>query len=199
MELEIGKGIRMKKDLRKEILAKRNALSQQERCAKSVRIASKVITLEAFVQSEIILLYAPIKSEVDTQGIFLEAKRLGKEIYYPRVLGEQMEFYRIEEETEYDISTYGIREPRPESTKEYAPEKEDRVFVVMPGAVFDRDGNRIGYGGGYYDKYLQKLERLVPAGQICKAGLAYECQVIEPGRIVSEAHDVKLDYIITEK
>ena len=70
----------MKKDLRKEILAKRNALSQQERIAKSEQIASKVIAMKAFAQSEVVLLYAPIKSEVDTQGIFLEAKRLGKAI-----------------------------------------------------------------------------------------------------------------------
>lgn len=189
----------MKKDLRKEILAKRNALSQQERFAKSGQIASEVITLKAFAQSEIVLLYAPIKSEVDTQGIFLEAKRLGKSIYYPRVLGEHMEFYRIDERTEYEISTYGIREPKPESTKAYEPDKDDTVLVVMPGAVFDGDGNRIGYGGGYYDKYLQKLELIVPTEKIYKLALAYECQMVASGRIACEPHDVKVDCVITEK
>ena len=189
----------MKKDLRKEILAKRNALSQQERIAKSEQIASKVIAMKAFAQSEVVLLYAPIKSEVDTQGIFLEAKRLGKEIYYPRVLGEQMEFYRIEEDTEYDTSAYGIREPKPESAKAYVPDKDDTVLVVMPGAVFDRDGNRIGYGGGYYDKYLQKLGAVVSNEKICKLAVAYECQMVASGRIVCEPHDVKVDYVITEK
>ena len=189
----------MKKDLRKEILAQRNALLQQERIAKSEQIASKVIAMKAFAQSEVVLLYAPIKSEVDTQGIFLEAKRLGKEIYYPRVLGEQMEFYRIEEDTEYDTSAYGIREPKPESAKAYVPDKDDTVLVVMPGAVFDRDGNRIGYGGGYYDKYLQKLGAVVSNEKICKLAVAYECQMVASGRIVCEPHDVKVDYVITEK
>lgn len=185
-----------KKELRKEILARRNALSQKERCEKSLQIAQKTVELEAFVNCNKVLLYAPIKSEVDTQSIFQEAKRLGKEVYYPRVLGERMEFYRVDERTEFEISSYGIREPKPESTEAYAPSEEDIVLVVMPGAVFDRAGNRIGYGGGYYDKYLQKLEQLVPAENICKVAIAYKCQLVEAGRIACEGHDVKVDFVI---
>ena len=189
----------MKKELRKEILAKRNALSKQERCVKSEEITNKVIALETFAQSDIVLLYAPIKSEVETQGIFSEAKKMRKDIYYPRVLGEQMEFYHINERTEYEISAYGIREPKPESTNVYEPDKDDTVLVVMPGAAFDRDGNRIGYGGGYYDKYLRKLELIVPTEKICKLAVAYECQMVAPGKIACEPHDVKVDCVITEK
>ena len=189
----------MKKDLRKEILAQRNALLQQERIAKSEQIASKVIAMKAFAQSEVVLLYAPIKSEVDTQGIFLEAKRLGKEIYYPRVLGEQMEFYRIEEDTEYDTSAYGIREPKPESAKAYVPDKDDTVLVVMPGAVFDRDGNRIGYGGGYYDKYIHWLHQFIAEERVSKVAVSFACQVVDVGMIKREKHDIQVDCIVTEE
>ena len=87
-----------KKELRKEILARRNTLSLQEREEKSTQIANKVIALAEFQKSNKILLYAPIRSEVETDAIYLEARRLSKAVYYPRVLGSEMEFYLVEQE-----------------------------------------------------------------------------------------------------
>ena len=166
---------------------------------KSMQIARKVIALEVFQKSNKVLLYEPIKSEVGTLEILQEAYRLSKDVYYPRVLGEQMEFYRVDETTEFEISAYGIREPKPESTVVYEPGEKDMAFVIIPGAVFDMEGNRIGYGGGYYDKYLHGLASVVPEENICKVAVAYECQIVEIGNIETESHDVQVDYIVTEE
>lgn len=191
--------MRNKKELRKEILARRNALTQEEQNEKSILISQNVIALEEFQKSNKVLLYEAIRSEVDTQTIFREARKIHKEIYYPRVLGDKMEFYRVDERTEFDISPYGIKEPMPSSTVPYEPCKRDTVFVVMPGAVFDTEGNRIGYGGGYYDKYLQRLSKIIPSDNICKVAVAYECQMVELGTIKLEPHDIKVDYVMTER
>lgn len=187
-----------KKELRKEILNERNALSQEERCQKSNAIAKRVISLEVFQNAQVMLLYASMRSEVETSLIYEEAKRLGKEIYYPRVLGEVMEFYLMDEATELEESRFGIQEPVPDETRAYVPEGRDDVFVLMPGVVFDKSGGRIGYGGGYYDKYLQWLSGKISEENIHKVAVAYECQMVAAGRIESEPHDIKAEYVVTE-
>ena len=190
--------MRNKKELRKEILARRNALSLQEREEKSTQIAHKVMHLVEFQKSNKVLVYAPIKSEVDTTAIYVEARKLCKDVYYPTVLGNEMEFYFVDETTKLDKSVYGILEPNPEFAEPFVPNVQDTIFVLMPGAVFDETRNRIGYGGGYYDKYLQRLESVIPSEHICKVAVAFECQFVEPGMIESEIHDVRADYIVTE-
>jgi 5-formyltetrahydrofolate cyclo-ligase len=187
-----------KKILRKEFLARRSELSLEEREEKSTKIADLVIALEAFEKSDKVLLYAPIRGEVETEKIYRSARLLSKDVYYPRVQGKEMEFYLVNETTEYEMSRYGIKEPKPESTIAYEPKVSDRVFVVIPGAAFDREGNRIGYGGGYYDKYLHWLKGRLPSEQICKVAVAYECQMVETGNIEKELYDVQMDYILTE-
>lgn len=188
-----------KTGLRKEALARRTALSKEECCEKSRAIAETVIQLENFKKCNKVLLYAPIRNEVETKEVVQEARVLKKEIYYPRVLGKEMEFYRVDEMTEFETSAYGIWEPKPESSVALVPKKEDEILVLMPGAVFDKAGNRIGYGGGYYDKYLCWLESMVSPEQICKVAVAYECQMVEEGQIVKEPHDMCVDYIVTER
>ena len=187
-----------KKTLRKEMLARRDALSLQERKEKSERIAKLVLGLEEFQNANVVLLYDSIRSEVEAAEIAQEAKRQNKMLYYPRVMGREMKFYLVDDTTEMEISPYGIREPNPESTVEYKPSEVDKVFVLMPGAAFDKEGNRIGYGGGYYDKYLQWLGDIVPSENICKLAAAYKCQLLEASVIESETHDVKVDGIVTE-
>lgn len=188
-----------KKTLRKEMLARRDALSLQERKEKSERIAKLVLGLEEFQNANVVLLYDSIRSEVEAAEIAQDAKRQNKMLYYPRVMGREMKFYLVDDTTEMEISPYGIREPNPESTVEYKPSEVDKVFVLMPGAAFDKEGNRIGYGGGYYDKYLHWLEVQVKQERIYKTAVAYECQLVELGGIESERHDVRVDCVVTEK
>lgn len=187
-----------KKTLRKEMLARRDALTLQERKEKSEGIAKHVITLEEFQNANVVLLYDSIRSEVETAEIAQEVKRLHKELYYPRVMGREMKFYLVDDTTEMEISPYGIQEPKLEAAVEFKPSKNDKIFVLMPGAAFDKEGNRIGYGGGYYDQYIHWLEGVVPAENIYKLAVAYRCQLVESGMIEREPHDMRVDGIVTE-
>lgn len=187
-----------KKELRKEILARRDALSEKERREKSTRISKGVTEQEEFQKANKVLLFASCKSEVDTMEIFDVARINNKDIYYPKVIGKEMEFYQIHSKEELLEGYRGIYEPESNPNKMFVPQLKDKIFVLMPGAVFDEDGNRIGYGGGYYDKYLQQLENIVPRENIWKTAIAFECQMVEKGKIPIEKYDIKPDYVITE-
>ena len=185
-----------KRELRKEILRLRDALPPEARSAKSALIADNVIKLNEFQNANVVLLYHAIRSEVETNRILEAAKQLGKKVYCPRVLGDEMEFYLVDDATEYETSKFGIQEPKIIDEKCYVPKPEDRVVVLMPGVAYDETGNRIGYGGGYYDKYLQWLETKLKPQKVCKVGLAFECQIVDS--IESEFHDIRADYVIKE-
>ena len=188
-----------KKELRKKFIQLRNALSEEMRKEKSKKIASSVIAMQEFQKAEVVLLYNAIRSEVETKEIFQEANRLGKPIYFPRVIGDEMEFYLIEEDSKLEVSSLGIYEPEMSDEKRFLPKEQNAVFVLMPGVAFDKAGNRIGYGGGYYDKYLKWLQENLPNGDICKVAVGYECQMLDKEVIETEEYDMRCDYIVTEE
>ena len=184
-----------KKELRKEILKRREALTKEDYREKSDCITKRVITYDAFLDANVILLFASFRNEVDTTEILESAIGSGKKVYYPKVLGKEMEFYRVESEADFEEGRWGIREPKAEENKRFVPKQEDKICVIMPGAVFDRAGNRIGYGGGYYDKFLKRIENV----DACKIGIGFECQVVEmEENFPKEEHDVTLDMLVTE-
>ncbi len=187
-----------KKKLRKEVLARRGTLSEQEQKEKSTEIARSVIRLDEFKNCKTILLYEAFRNEVQTDEIYREARCLGKQVYYPKVNDKEMEFYRVENCAEFEVGAYGIREPKPEDAKRYVPKEDDEILVVVPGVAFDEKGNRIGYGGGYYDKYFQRLADGDAQKNTCKVAVAYDCQIVDHGMIQSETHDIRMDYIMTE-
>lgn len=196
--------MKTKKELRKEILQLRDALTLEERQIKSHQIAEQVINLKEFIEADKVLLFASYKSEVDTFELFDAARSLSKDIYYPKVIGEEMKFYQVKEKEDLLEGYRGIREPKAEPERKFVPKPEDKIFVLMPGAVFDEEGNRIGYGGGFYDRFLQRLaiagesEKGICNQLICRAAIAFECQVVDVGQIISKEHDIKPDCIVTE-
>lgn len=187
-----------KKELRNEILTLRDALSVDERVQKSMQIAKQVIEQKAFQEADKILLFASYKSEIETAQIFDVAHALNKDVYYPKVVDKKMEFYQVQNKEDLIEGYRGIREPEISVDRQFIAAPLEKILVVMPGAVFDEDGNRIGYGGGYYDKYLQQLECIMAKENVCKIAVAFECQMVETDKIPREAHDRKPDYIITE-
>ena len=182
-----------KRELRKELRKLRDLLTQEERREKSITISERVIALKEFREASVVLLYAAVRSEVETQLIYNVAKKQGKRIYYPRVDGKRMEFYLVDEKTEFETGTFGAREPKAEDAKRFVSNVNDKICVVIPGIVFDAAGNRIGYGGGYYDKYLQDMSK----SSVCKVALAYKCQMVDS--VKKEDHDIVMDYIVTEE
>lgn len=194
----------LKKELRKEILQLRNALTEEERREKSHQIAEKVIAKKEFREADKVLLFASYKSEVETFEIFEAARMLGKDVYYPKVIGSEMKFHLVEKGEDLIEGYRSIQEPEANPEKQFRPKQTDRICIIMPGVVFDEEGNRIGYGGGYYDKFLQQIRAVWTNSEtmykehIHKIAIGFACQMVEVGRIESEQHDIKADCIVTE-
>jgi 5-formyltetrahydrofolate cyclo-ligase len=132
-----------------------------------------------------VVLYASIRNEVRTDGIFSRIKRIGKQVFFPRISGASIEFVAVEKWSELGPGKWGVPEPR--SGVPGALEGVD--LVVVPGVAFDERGCRLGFGKGYFDKALSNYRGI-------KVGLAYDFQVLR--RIPDEEGDLYCDYIFTE-
>ena len=175
-----------KKDIRKRVLEKRNCITDKEWEDKSRLICEKVVTHPFFLQADAIYCYVDYRSEAGTRRIIEKAWKLGKKVAVPKVLGDEMEFYYIQSYEDLEEGYKGIREPK-QTNVAY----DEDVLVIMPGAAFDKTCNRIGYGKGYYDKYLQAQPNYKTIA------IAFELQMVES--IPTEAHDICPDIIITEE
>jgi len=175
-----------KKDIRKRVLEKRNCIPDKEWEDKSRLICEKVVTHPFFLQADAIYCYADYRREVATRQIMEYAWKIGKKVATPKVLGDVMEFYYIQSFDDLEEGYKGIAEPK-QTNLAY----DENVLVIMPGAAFDKTCNRIGYGRGYYDKYLQAHPNYKTIA------LAFECQMVET--IPAEALDICPDIIITEE
>jgi 5-formyltetrahydrofolate cyclo-ligase len=182
----------LKATLRNEALSKRDSVPLPVRKIKDSAIAERLLTLDTFRESQVVLLYASFRSEVDTEGVIKKALEMGKKVLLPRVnLGEtQLDLYEINSLDELSPGYMGI--PEPDAKEENLRGLEDVGVAVLPGAAFDSKGSRLGYGKGYYD-------RLLSEGGVSPVlvALAYEEQVLE--NIPSETHDVKMDIILTDR
>ena len=110
-----------------------------------------------------------------------------KRVFLPRVNGSRMDFYEISDITELSPGAFGIYEPDIEGKE---PDYSKNGLLIMPGVAFDSLGNRIGFGGGFYDKYLSE------GGRFLKIALAYDFQILE--NLPAEEHDEKTDIVVTE-
>ena len=181
-----------KKSLRTHFLEIRGEISARD--AKSAAIAELLFASEAYKNASEVLTYASVGSEVDTFPIIRRALCDGKAVALPAALAGVMRFYRISGLDGLGalvISKYGIPEPVPE------PGAEVRcgpgTLLMVPGVVFGKNRYRIGYGGGYYDRYLAANRPMMSVG-LCFAG-----QVVGKGVIPAEAHDIRLDAVLTEE
>ena len=175
-----------KQDIRKNVLNQRNQITEKEWDEHSLAIYKKVITHPFFLNADEIYCYIDFRKEVGTRKIIEESWRLGKKVASPRIETSEMNFYYIESFSELERGHYGVLEP---TGSEKAEGKN--VLVIMPGAAFDHARNRIGYGKGYYDRFLQKH----PEYQTF--ALAFELQMVT--RIANEPFDIKPMQIITEE
>lgn len=184
--------IKREKDaIRKEYSIKRDSIEKGEKAVRDAKICSLATSLVSFRHADIILLYAPIKSEIDVMPIFKEAIARGKKVAFPKCNTEErtMKFHFVTSESDLTPCAYGIREPR-EDLPVYDPEVTQGVAVCyVPGLTFDVYGYRLGYGKGYYDKFMHKFTG-------CTIGLTYTeliSQSLPRGRF-----DRHCDIILTE-
>ena len=143
-----------KKQLRKEVLARREALTEQERNRGKLLITERILGHQWYYLSDTILGFVSYGSEICTTEILENALQDGKRVYVPKVEGQEMRFYRIQSLAELKEGYKGILEPEGNTESyEYAPEEAANCLLLMPGSVFDPLGNRMGYGGGFYDRW----------------------------------------------
>ena len=149
-------------------------------------IVKKLISHPLFVMADEIYCYVDCKGEVYTSDIFITAWKMGKKTAAPRIENGEMDFYYIERFDDLDLGTYGI--PEPVTTKKA---NGNNVLVVMPGVAFDKHKNRIGFGKGFYDKYLEKHL------DYRRIALAFSLQIVKD--IPADTHDIKPEFVITEE
>lgn len=179
-----------KKEIREKYRCIRKEISPEVRKAADMQIAGRLFGEPVFQNAAFIYCYASFEDEADTHRIIEESLRQGKRVALPRVRGRRrMEFCFIKSPADLRPGFLGIKEPGPWCPKAPAPHSE--TLVLVPGIAFDRNGGRIGYGGGYYDIYLSGHTRCV------KAALSYSAQIA--AEIPCEPEDVNMDMIITEK
>lgn len=178
-----------KQQIRKRIRTLRKEMTPDEVHKKSVRIVEQVLHTTAFKETELVLLYADFQNEVQTGLLAEEAWKEEKRVAYPKVVGNDMEFYLISEYAQLAPGAMNIPEPVPNCERIISfPEK---TLMIMPGVAFDRNLNRVGYGGGYYDRFLEKHPDLV------RIAISYELQLCD--YVPVESTDYKPHMLITEK
>jgi 5-formyltetrahydrofolate cyclo-ligase len=179
-----------KKSIRQQILARRRSLSFDQWHASSKRAQLQLLHLDEYVNAACIALYASANNETDTVDILEEAFSTGKKVLYPAVCGHRMVFRQVESLGSLSKGSYGILEPCPTGDDFHADEPD---LIVVPGVVFDLAGHRIGYGKGYYDRFLQH-----PGRKAHLVGFCHDFQLIDEA-IPAEKHDIRMDLIVTDQ
>ena len=177
-----------KKEIRKIMSEKRNELSQSNVKEKSLEIFKNLITIKNFCDAKQVLSYISIKNEVDTSEIINYCWSTGKNTASPKVMGPEMKFFYFSDYHDLVKGKFNVLEPQ--TNDKYIYNQED--VIIIPGLAFDTFGGRVGYGGGFYDKYLSKSSPLI------KIALAYDFQITDTP-IEVNYYDIKPDYIVTEK
>ncbi|MFZ5753176.1 MAG: 5-formyltetrahydrofolate cyclo-ligase [Bacillota bacterium] len=180
-----------KKTLRKTLLKRRESLSWLEVQGKSHEITQRVLFLPEYKKAETILIYLAYNKELDTSAIMQTAWQQKKKIVVPvcqprdrsLLLSELLDF------NELAPGTWGILEPKAEFLRPVPVQNID--LLIIPCVAFDREGYRLGYGGGYFDRFLPAIR-----SDCTKVGLAYDFQLLD--ELPREPHDTAVDIIITE-
>ena len=173
--------------LRCAIREKRAALSADAVAAMSATIVKRVWEMPELVAARRVLCYADTQNEVSTRSLIADMLRAGYEVYLPKVVNKTvMKAVRLRDISSMEPGVYGVDEPVADEA--CPPDLFD--VICVPGVAFDRNGGRIGYGAGYYDRYLVN-------SNCVKIGLAYEMQLVDA--VPRDAYDVQVDGVITEK
>ena len=175
-----------KGNIRKEVFARRRAATQEEIQEKSRMIYEKITALPEFLDADCFFAYMDFKKEVMTRDLIEKALQMGKTVAVPRVEGDDMVYYEIKDFSTLKSGYFGIMEP--DGGKVCTREEG---FLLVPGVAFDPARHRVGYGKGFYDRYLEQH----PA--FYKAAVAFSFQIVD--HIETESYDLKPDCIITEQ
>lgn len=173
-----------KDKLRAEMSKSRDLLATKKRDELNQKIFESLLSRPKFIESKIVAFYLTKGSEVETRQMILKSKEMGKEVLVPSTNNE-IQFHKFSSFDELETGKYGILEPKNKKEASDFPE-----VIIVPGLVFGLCMHRIGYGKGYYDRYLA-------TSAAYRIGVCYDFQVIE--KLPSHADDQRMDEIITDK
>ncbi len=181
-----------KADLRAAVLARRDAIPEDQRRARSAAISRKVEALPEFAAARVVMAYMSMGSEFDTLPLVRAVLQRGARLVLPRVdkATKMLALYAVRD-LQHDLQSgvWGIREPDPTRCDSVALQEVD--FILMPGAVFDRKRQRLGYGGGFYDKMLA-----LPGRRALTVAVAFDEQVVPS--VPTEPHDIPVDILVSD-
>ena len=173
-----------KKELRRTIREKKRAMTEDEIESRSAKLAQLLYASEAYRNAKTIYGYLPYNQEVRTVPMLEQALADGKRVAVPKVYGEEMKFLYLTDLSQVSAGYAGIPEPISDG-----PVADDETaLVLMPGLVFDPQGHRIGYGGGFYDKFLSREPRH-PTVALC-----YDFQMVD--QLETERFDIPVDLVL---
>ena len=173
-----------KKALRAQIRAQKRAMTEGQIAEKSAALAEQFFASPLYRAAKTIYGYLPYNQEVRTVPMLERALADGKQVAVPKVYGEEMRFILLTDLTAVECGYAGIPEPIAD-----APIAQDpTALVLMPGLAFDPQGNRMGYGGGFYDRFLEQ-ERSHPTLALC-----YDFQMLP--HLETEEHDIPVDVVL---
>ena len=180
-----------KQILRERILTLLRNQGEEERLTKSLAIKGKLFQMREFQRAKTILFYVSFDGEVETFEMISEAQKMGKTIGLPRISVGQKKIIPISVsslENDLESGTYGIKQPKMDPANMLKEGCLD--LVIVPGVAFDKNNNRLGRGGGYYDKFLATLPSDSPT-----IGLAFDFQMVDslPSQ---ERHDMPVSYVL---
>ena len=173
-----------KKELRRSIRERKRAMTEEEIVSRSEKLGVLFAQIEAYKNAKTIYGYLPYNQEVRTVPMLEQALKDGKKVAVPKVYGDEMKFLYLDDLTKVSKGYAGIPEPIADG-----PVADDETaLVLMPGLAFDPQGHRIGYGGGFYDKFLA-AEPNHPTLALC-----YEFQLLP--ELDTEEHDIPVDTVL---
>jgi 5-formyltetrahydrofolate cyclo-ligase len=175
-----------KNEIRAYIKKKKAELSQDYIQSYSEKVCRILTRQDFYLNSKVIYPYIAYNQEIRTQPLIEDAWSREIEVAVPKVVGKDMNFIRLHTFDQLKLGYCGIPEPENGEVK-----YDEKLLMLMPGLAFDRDFNRIGYGGGFYDRYLEKMSSC----RILKVAFAYDFQMLD--HIETEEHDYKIDVLIT--
>ena len=177
-----------KKILRREFLAKRAAVPIDERDRISHELIRKFLATKVYHEAKVVMAYASTPDELQLNELFAACFADKKLLAIPLIVGKgKMQAVEVPSFDALEVGAFNIQTVKPELRKVIKPAQID--CVIVPGAAFDIHGNRLGLGGGYYDRFLPRAVNAV------KIALAYDFQLVDS--LPTEAHDAKIDYILT--
>lgn len=179
-----------KRALRREMLARRRAVSTEERGRIGALIRDRALRLRALREAGTVMLYAATAEEIDLFPLMTSLLQAGKRTAFPYIVGKGlMEARAVAAPEALTEGAFGISAPDPACSMRVPP--EEIGVVVVPGAAFAADGSRLGLGGGYYDRFLPR------AAHALRLVLAYDFQIVP--EIPTASHDMRVDCILTER